>query len=487
MVNTSRILLLSFTALSSRTISYSFAFLPQAVNRKASLSFLQEYFGAAVSSSRRITRRMVEAPTPQRTFYRRQLPDTCTAFSSPQGRAMFASALQHKGLRSFFHVMEQYTTQSEPAYCGLSTLVMALNALAVDPLETWKGPWRWYEERMLNCCVDLEQVKQTGIPLAVFHCLALCQGLQTKLQYADETSIADFRQAVQDACVEEDEVNDNATGSARASSMDRILVVSYNRKVLQQTGSGHFSPLAAYDVVSDSVLILDTARFKYGAHWVPLPLLFSAMQPIDPDTGRSRGHVTLIHHQAEGARSPSDTNILPKPLLLRAEMRQFPALRDFKTAVLGNANGSISYSDVVRYCTRDGLNPNSVWELTQPQRILPSSEEDPLQLLQLIDDVRDLIRTLYPVDAAPTSYTSASSGCNSTTNVTCRPDRCRTVPLVPSEAMVILFLACLDDRGAALVAAAAAAAAPERAKEQLIAEATLLRYAIDSSSEQYVV
>ena len=77
-----------------------------------------------------------------------------------------------------------------------------------------------------------------------------------------------------------------------------ILVVSYSRKVLQQTGSGHFSPLAAYDATSDSVLILDMARFKYGAHWVPLPLIFDAMRPIDPDTGKSRGYtlVSFVPH-----------------------------------------------------------------------------------------------------------------------------------------------------------------------------------------------
>jgi Phytochelatin synthase len=37
-----------------------------------------------------------------------------------------------------------------------STLVISLNALAVDPRQIWKGPWRWYEESMLNCCIDLE-------------------------------------------------------------------------------------------------------------------------------------------------------------------------------------------------------------------------------------------------------------------------------------------------------------------------------------------
>lgn len=54
-------------------------------------------------------------------------------------------------------------TQDEPAYCGLATLAMVLNALFIDPGRTWKGPWRWFNERMLDCCKPLEEVKQEGI------------------------------------------------------------------------------------------------------------------------------------------------------------------------------------------------------------------------------------------------------------------------------------------------------------------------------------
>ena len=59
-------------------------------------------------------------------------------------------------MKDVFSVVCCSSTQSEPAYCGLSTLVIVLNTLNVDPRRAWKGPWRWYEESMLNCCVDLE-------------------------------------------------------------------------------------------------------------------------------------------------------------------------------------------------------------------------------------------------------------------------------------------------------------------------------------------
>ena len=41
-----------------------------------------------------------------------------------------------------------------------------------------------------------------------------------------------------------------------------VVVASYDRAQLDQTGSGHFSPLAAYHSATDSVLIMDVARFK---------------------------------------------------------------------------------------------------------------------------------------------------------------------------------------------------------------------------------
>lgn len=54
---------------------------------------------------------------------------------------------------------------SEPAYCGLGTLAMVLNALAIDPQRIWKGPWRWFSEELLDCCSPLE-VLPTALPMS---------------------------------------------------------------------------------------------------------------------------------------------------------------------------------------------------------------------------------------------------------------------------------------------------------------------------------
>jgi len=58
-----------------------------------------------------------------------------------------------------------HRTQDEPAFCGLASLAMVLNALAIDPRRAWKGPWRWFHEQMLDCCQPLSKVIETGINL----------------------------------------------------------------------------------------------------------------------------------------------------------------------------------------------------------------------------------------------------------------------------------------------------------------------------------
>ena len=51
--------------------------------------------------------------------------------------------------------------------------------------------------------------------------------------------------------------------------------------------------MGGYHAQQDLVLVLDTARFKYPPHWVPLSLLYTAMAAEDSSTGRPRGYLIL--------------------------------------------------------------------------------------------------------------------------------------------------------------------------------------------------
>ena len=206
----------------------------------------------------------------QLQFYRIPLPSSCISFGSMEGMALFAEAQASGHMFTYFPLASQFRTQDEPAFCGLSTLVMALNALEVDPQRVWKAPWRFFHENMLDCCIPLETVQQTGITMDQFACLAACNTLHVKMVRTGETSSeSDFRSAV-------------SSGTRRT---DQVIVSSYSRSALDQSGEGHFSPIGGYHPGRDLVLIMDTARFKYPPHWVSMSRLFSAMQKIDTASG----------------------------------------------------------------------------------------------------------------------------------------------------------------------------------------------------------
>jgi hypothetical protein len=227
------------------------------------------------------------------TFYQRPLPSNLIAFASKEGKQIFQEALLDKTLDGFFPLIQQFSTQQEPAYCGLSSLSMVLNALGIDPNRRWKGPWRWYAEELLDCCVPLHMVQKQGISLHEFQCLARCNGVICDLvrpsiddnvsSSTTEKELQEFRQAILNSMTQFD---DN-------QQLHSCVVVSFDRRVLNQTGTGHFSPIGGYNKKRDLVLVLDSARFKYPPFWVDIKLLYEAMKPIDPMTKMSRGYFII--------------------------------------------------------------------------------------------------------------------------------------------------------------------------------------------------
>jgi glutathione gamma-glutamylcysteinyltransferase len=221
-----------------------------------------------------------------RTLYRRALPIEAIAFASPQGRKFFAEALAARGMDGYFPLAEQFHTQSDPSFCGPGSLVVALNALGIDPGRSWKGPWRWFAEDLLDCCASLADIREHGLNIDQVACLARCNGANAGVQRADATNLPAWRRAL-----------------ATAANGDGIVIASYDRAEMGQTGSGHFSPIGGYHAARDLVLILDVARFKYPPHWVPAEQLWRAMHALDPATNEARGWITL-RRQTPGQVTP---------------------------------------------------------------------------------------------------------------------------------------------------------------------------------------
>ncbi|KAK3193493.1 hypothetical protein Dsin_024803 [Dipteronia sinensis] len=217
-------------------------------------------------------------------LYRRVLPcPPAIDFASSEGKQLFFEAIQGGTMEGFYRLISFFQTQSEPAYCGLASLSMVLNALAIDPGRKWKGPWRWFDESMLDCCEPLEKVKEKGISFGKLVCLAHCGGAKVEAFRTNQSTINDFRKHV----------------IRCAASDDCHVISSYHRAAFEQTGTGHFSPIGGYHAGKDMALILDVARFKYPPHWVPLTLLWEAMDSVDEATGQCRGFMLISRPHRE--------------------------------------------------------------------------------------------------------------------------------------------------------------------------------------------
>lgn len=111
-------------------------------------------------------------------------------------------------------------------------------------------------------------------------------------------TINEFRHDLRIAC---------AAGQGNSSATK--LVCSFSRAALGQTGDGHFSPIGAYHAESDSVLVMDVARFKYPPYWASLEDLYQAMQPIDEATQKSRGWFLLTDPPRHGVATSNGNDV----------------------------------------------------------------------------------------------------------------------------------------------------------------------------------
>lgn len=228
-------------------------------------------------------------------WHRRPLPEVAIPLNSERGKRLFREALLTDGLHGYFSLAETFQTQCEPSYCGPGTLSMVLNSLNIDPGSIWKGNWRYFDERTLRTCDKrkpkdnpLDKVIDEGMTFEEFLYLAECNGASVVPFLASNSSLSQFQSAILAACTRRFD--------------DLRLVCSYNRSILQQTGTGHFSPIAAYHADENLVLILDVARFKYPTHWISVELLWKSMCTIDPTTNRTRGFYLL-------SKWPNDSSV----------------------------------------------------------------------------------------------------------------------------------------------------------------------------------
>jgi len=201
----------------------------------------------------------------------------------------------------FYQLVNFFQPQISPVFCAAASSVMVLNALNYGKIESQKHseiinpennqviPYSLYlQSHFFNENTDkikkisVIQFKEkndkgnydAGIQIGdLYKMLTKVYSVKAKLFYVksnDEKSRNKFRELVKEI----------------TQDKNRFLIVNFDRKALNQKGSGHFMPIVAYDAESDSVLALDPAVHKMPWFWVDVAQIYGAMNTKDGDAYR---------------------------------------------------------------------------------------------------------------------------------------------------------------------------------------------------------
>jgi hypothetical protein len=196
------------------------------------------------------------------------LPTPLLSLSSNEGAARLKRSA---AIADYSALTGSFQAQELASYCGVASSVAVLGAFGSTTSQS-----DFFTQDASKVRSRLK-VTFGGMTLAELAGLLRSYNLNVNVRHADEFDVAELRKAVK----------------ANLSSANDYLLVNYQREVLGQGRAGHISPLSAYDEVSDSVLIMDTAAHKYPPTWVPLKSLYAAMRTGDSSSGKLRGFLEV--------------------------------------------------------------------------------------------------------------------------------------------------------------------------------------------------
>jgi hypothetical protein len=207
------------------------------------------------------------------------LPPELISISSAEGQQLLALA---ESKVDYDQLAPHLVAQDRRAFCGPATSAAVINAaLRPKPLATQAS---LFTEAASAVKGELA-LSFSGLTLEELAAFIRAHGLRVQVVHAGDSDLAAFREAARTTLGE--------TGT--------FLVINYDRRVLQQSGAGHISPVGAFDTETDRVLILDVATQRYPYTWVPVSMLWAAMNTMDSDSGRTRGYLLVAAvRQPEG-------------------------------------------------------------------------------------------------------------------------------------------------------------------------------------------
>jgi Phytochelatin synthase len=204
------------------------------------------------------------------------VPANLIALTQPAGQQRLLSTADKQ---SYWPLSQYFETQQSEAYCSVASSVMVLNALGIRrPASSLYPDFPFFSQQDFFRGIDAQvasaaQVSKEGMTLDQLSTALAAFPVEVTKFHANDLTLDQFRDLIR----------------GTTSRHDRFALLNFRRVEIGEAGGGHWSPLAAYDAASDSALLLDVARYKYPAVWVPLAQLFAAAQAVDNVSGLSRG------------------------------------------------------------------------------------------------------------------------------------------------------------------------------------------------------
>lgn len=196
------------------------------------------------------------------------LPPHLISIEKPEGQSLLSEA---HGLGEYASLAAHFEEQVLVTYCGVASGVMVLSSLGLDVSQAdffLKG------ETALH---DWQGTVRRGMSLHDLARHTRRLGGEADLVFAREISVQHLRERV----------------VAALGDQNRHMIVGYSRTQLGQEGAGHMSPIAAYNIESDMVLLMDTAAYNYPMTWIPLDRLYRAMLPDSATGANGRGFIEV--------------------------------------------------------------------------------------------------------------------------------------------------------------------------------------------------
>jgi len=202
---------------------------------------------------------------------RQDLPPNLISNESGKGQKLLAESTFNA---DYDTLQANFVSQSRRAFCGVASSVAAINSVGNAQTPVTQATLFNSEARKV-----IKPLKVTfgGMTLAQLNGILQAHQLETKLIYATDIDIEQFRSLAQ----------------KNLSNPDDVLLVNYRRPALNQPGGGHISPIAAYHKKSDRFLILDVAAYKYPPTWVSTEELWQGINSLDTTSNLSRGLIMV--------------------------------------------------------------------------------------------------------------------------------------------------------------------------------------------------